>query len=166
MVHESRSNRDSACEKHTYDSGVYNVVLAGAAFMDHQMVFDLYFSDHNKKGREIVDEVFNCDDLLLNYIMAEKLKSAQHAQYVRPTMRLDEGKHAQYVRPTMRLDEGKLTSQQLSKAGSNFGSVRHKCVVDFAGMFGNPLLNKSYPLNWDGLGPPWCGPAWLGCVFI
>ena len=96
-----------------------------------------------------MDRVFNCDDLLLNYLMADRLKGEQYVQY---------------VRPTKRFDVGKLTSKRLSTG--NFGIVRHRCTEDFATMFGNPLKGKSYPLDWDGLGKPWCGPAWLGCVFL
>ena len=40
------------------------------------------------------------------------------------------------------------------------------CPQDFARMFGNPLKGKSYKINWDGYGKPWCGPSWLGCVFL
>jgi len=140
-----------SCEKYTYDKGQYNIVLAGAAFMDKDSVFELYSSPMNKKGREYVDQVFNCDDLLLNYLVASNLGDAVQ--------------HAQYVRPTKRLDVGKLTSIRLSGGGS-FGSVRHNCTRDFASLFGNPLLGRAYPFDWSGLGKPTCGPSWLGCVFI
>ena len=40
-----------------------------------------------------MDRVFNCDDLLLNYLMAHHLGSTvQYAEYVRPSKRFDVGK--------------------------------------------------------------------------
>ncbi len=40
------------------------------------------------------------------------------------------------------------------------------CVMqDFAAMFGNPLKDKSYPLNFEQLGKPMC-PTGIGCMFI
>lgn len=32
-------------------------------------------------------------------------------------------------------------------------------------MFGNPLKGKAYPLDFDGLGKPWCPPT-IGCMFV
>lgn len=120
--------------------------------MDSGLVFPAYSGPLNKDGRDYVDEVFNCDDLLLNYLMASKLGPGVQ--------------HAQFVRPSRRFDVGKLTSKRLSAAGGNFGPVRHKCTRDFAVMFGNPLLNRTYEFDWGGRGVPFCGPSWLGCVFI
>ncbi|KAG1653612.1 hypothetical protein FOA52_011349 [Chlamydomonas sp. UWO 241] len=137
------------CEKYTYTSGRFNVVLSGAAFMDSQRVFADYFSDMNADGRAYVDRVFNCDDLLMNYVLAATMHGQQWGEY---------------VRPSMRLDVGKLTSKRLSTG--NFGPVRHACTRAFATMFGNPLLNRSFPLDFGPLGRPACGPAWLGCAFI
>jgi len=137
------------CEKYTFDLGLYNIILAGASFLDRELVFEAYYSEENTAGREYVDQVFNCDDLLLNYLMAHRLKGAQYVQY---------------VRPTKRFDVGKLTSKRLSTG--NFGPVRHRCTQDFAKMFGNPLKDRAYPLEYDGLGKPTCGPSWLGCLFV
>jgi len=136
------------CERHTYASGLYNVILAGASFLDAESVFPAYSSPDNQLGREYVDRVFNCDDLLLNYLMADQ---AQGAQYV------------EWVRPTKRFDVGKLTGKRLSTG--NFGPVRHNCTRDFAAMFGNPLRGKQYALNFEGRGRPWC-PTGIGCMFI
>jgi hypothetical protein len=52
---------------------VFNIILAGASFMDRELVFQAYSSPENAAGRAYVDRVFNCDDLLLNYLMAHKL---------------------------------------------------------------------------------------------
>ena len=105
------------------------------------------------QGRAYVDRVFNCDDLLLNYLMAHHLGPG--VQY------------ADYVRPSKRFDVGKLTSARLSAPGGGFGPVRHNCTRDFAALFGNPLLGRAFPIEWGaGLGKPVCGPSWLGCLFI
>ncbi len=103
------------------------------------------------QGRAYVDRVFNCDDLLLNYLMAHRLGGK--VQY------------AQYVRPTKRFDVGKLTSRRLSTG--SFGPVRHNCTRDFAAMMGNPLRGREFEIDWGaGMGKPVCGPNWLGCIFI
>ena len=95
----------------------------------------------------------NFDDLLLNYLMAHHLGPG--VQY------------ADYVRPSKRFDVGKLTSARLSAPGGGFGPVRHNCTRDFAALFGNPLLGRTFPIEWGaGLSKPLCGPSWLGCLFI
>ena len=38
--------------------------------MDSATFFPLYFSPATAAARELVDSVFNCDDLLLNYVVA------------------------------------------------------------------------------------------------
>ena len=49
--------------------------------MDREHVFEAYYAEENRAGREYVDKVFNCDDLLLNYLMAHTLgPGVQHAR--------------------------------------------------------------------------------------
>mmetsp|Transcript_19140 Transcript_19140/g.49746 ORF Transcript_19140/g.49746 Transcript_19140/m.49746 type:complete len:881 (+) Transcript_19140:170-2812(+) len=142
--------RCTHCEMHTYSMGHYNIVLAGASFLDSNLVFQSYSAPENKLGREYVDRVFNCDDLLVNYLMASKLGT--------------DTQHAQWVRPHKRVDVGRLTSTRLSGA-HNVEPVRHQCTEDFAALFGNPLKNRSYPLDFMGLQRPVC-LGYLGCMYI
>ncbi len=69
------------CEALTLKRGRFNIILAGACFMDQRAVFPMYFSDRNEAGRRYVDRVFNCDDLLLNFMWANHIgEMAQQAR--------------------------------------------------------------------------------------
>jgi len=137
------------CEKHTYQTGHYNIILTGAAFIDGAATAELYYSDAMQQARDYVDANTNCEDLLMNYMMAAHLKGKQHVEW---------------VRPSMRFDVGRLTKLQLSGgAVGAFGPQRHNCTRVFTQMFNNPLKGKAYPLNWDGMGKPVCVPV-LGCL--
>lgn len=87
-------------ERHAIERGQYNLVEPGAAFMDSQSAFPAYFSDSVAGGRALVDETMNCDDILLNFVLANMTASAlagagpdavpqPAVQWLRPERRLD-----------------------------------------------------------------------------
>lgn len=49
--HITTSRPPQGCEHYTYSKGRFNIVLAGAAFMDSHLVFPAYYSDRNKEVR-------------------------------------------------------------------------------------------------------------------
>lgn len=59
--------------------GAYSAILAGAAFMDSAALFPLYSSPALAPARALVDALFNCDDLLLNYVAANATRAASAA---------------------------------------------------------------------------------------
>jgi hypothetical protein len=66
-------------EEFVFQRGQYNAILAGAAFMDSAALFPAYFSAAAGPARSLVDEVFNCDDLLLNFVAANLSRAAATA---------------------------------------------------------------------------------------
>lgn len=42
------------CEHYTYSKGAYNVILAGAAFMDRELVFEAYSAPENAEVSRVV----------------------------------------------------------------------------------------------------------------
>ena len=56
-------------EKHAFRAGVYNVILAGAAFM-HTDALQAFWAPELAPLRADVDEAMNGEDLLLNYAVA------------------------------------------------------------------------------------------------
>jgi hypothetical protein len=66
-------------EEFVFQTGQYNAILAGAAFMDSAALFPAYFSAAAAPARSLVDEVFNCDDLLLNFVAGNLSRAAATA---------------------------------------------------------------------------------------
>ena len=115
--------------------------------MDRDFAFNAYYAEDNIAGRALVDELHNCDDLLLNFLMAKKLAGKQYVQF---------------VRPTKRIDVGKLSSKQLS---SNHRVTRHICNHRLNKMFNRPL-HKGFPLDWGDFGKPNCEMLGFGCNYL
>ena len=69
--------------------GSYNLILTGSAFMDASLHFPKYNSENNAANRALVDEMFNCEDVLMNFIAASSSAPGEYLQFVRPTMRID-----------------------------------------------------------------------------
>lgn len=40
-----------------------------------------------------------------------------------------------------------------------------RALQDLAAMFGNPLKDRAYALDWRGLGKPLC-VGYLGCLYV
>ena len=83
-------------EVETLGAGRYNAVLAGAAFVDSATLFPAYWEGALEPARRLVDEVFNCDDLLLNFVAANITRGGDAdgeapaaVQWVRPERRID-----------------------------------------------------------------------------
>lgn len=97
--------------------GAYNTILAGAAFMDSATFFPLYFSSSTAPARALVDEVFNCDDLLLNFVVANWTAGQAKATGAGPAAAGGTGEGGasammppvQLVRPERRIDISRLS---------------------------------------------------------
>ncbi len=77
-------------EKYSIERGMYNAVLTGAAFMDASYAFDAYWAPEVAPAREFVDQVFNGEDLLMNFVLANRTGPGEFAaEFVRPTRRVD-----------------------------------------------------------------------------
>lgn len=107
-------------EKYARRRKGYNMVLTGAAFVDSQVAFKMYWGEEAKKGRELVDKYFNCEDVLLNFLYANASSS----------------RTVEYVRPAWAIDTSKLSGAAISRNTKVHYKVRSKCLLKFSEMYG------------------------------
>ncbi|KAL1201451.1 Glucosamine inositolphosphorylceramide transferase 1 [Cardamine amara subsp. amara] len=111
-----------SAEKFARGHNGYNMILTGAAFMDVRFAFDMYQSDKAKLGREFVDEQFNCEDVLLNFLYANASGS---------------GKAVEYVRPSLAIDTSKVSGVAISGNTNQHYKKRSKCLRRFSELYGS-----------------------------
>ncbi|XP_047954608.1 glucosamine inositolphosphorylceramide transferase 1 isoform X2 [Salvia hispanica] len=115
-------------EKHARKHGGYNMILTGAAFLDGQAAFRWYWSEEAEAGRALVDELFNCEDVLMNYLYANASKG---------------GVTVEYVRPAWAIDTSKFSGVAISRNTQAHYGVRSKCLKEFSGIYGSLSHRKS-----------------------
>ncbi|KAK7431272.1 hypothetical protein QQZ08_002043 [Neonectria magnoliae] len=104
----------------------YSLALTGLVFT-HVSYLEYFWSDNAlmTKLREYVDEVFNCDDLAFNYMVAMLTCSGPLQVIGKVKAHLGKPKHGISTKP-------------------NHWKVRHQCLNDYADMFGYmPLMNTT-----------------------
>ncbi|KAJ8458977.1 hypothetical protein OPV22_031903 [Ensete ventricosum] len=114
-------------EKYAREQGGYNMILTGAAFMDHKLAFERYWSNDATIGRDIVDKFFNCEDLLLNFLYANASSSSQTIEY---------------VKPSWALDTSKFSGVAISRNTQEHYQVRSECLARFSELYGDLAANK------------------------
>ncbi|CAL9086892.1 unnamed protein product [Musa acuminata var. zebrina] len=123
-------------EKYARKQGGYNMILAGAAFMDHKLAFERYWSNDTKIGRDIVDKFFNCEDLLMNFLYANASSSR---------------KTIEYVKPSWALDTSKFSGVAISRNTQEHYQARSECLARFSELYGDLAANKwSFGSRKDG----------------
>ncbi|WOL05004.1 glycosyltransferase family protein 64 [Canna indica] len=123
-------------ERYARTRGGYNLILTGAAFMDHKLAFEKYWSEEAKIGRDTVDAYFNCEDLLLNflYVNGSSLKRT-----------------VEYVKASWAIDTSKFSGVAISKNTQAHYEVRSKCLAKFTELYGDLAANKwSFDSRQDG----------------
>lgn len=65
------------------------MVLTGSAFIDAGRYFPLYNDESNTEMRDLVDKLFDCDDILMNFIAAQQNPRRPYLEFIRPAMRID-----------------------------------------------------------------------------
>ena len=129
----------------------YNAMLTGAAFIDSDRWFKTYWDDKYARAREIVNKKANCEDILMNFIIADNAQNQTGDPPVR------------FVRPHRRLD---------ISAGRNEGAgvrtlVREDCINEFTRLFGHfPLRVADIKPSLGSRKGPWCWIPGTGCVYI
>jgi Glycosyl transferase family 64 domain len=113
-------------EKYARNKGGYNMILTGAAFIDHEMAFNMYWSSKAKPGREIVEKLFNCEDVLLNFLYVNASSS----------------RTVQYVKPAWAIDTSKFSGVAISQNTQAHYNVRSECIQRFTELYGNLAGNK------------------------
>ncbi|KAK6790374.1 hypothetical protein RDI58_014174 [Solanum bulbocastanum] len=114
-------------EKHARKHNGYNMILTGAAFMDTKMAFEMYWSKEAAPGREVVDNLFNCEDVLLNFLYANASSSNT----------------VEYVKPAWAIDTSKFTGVAISKNTQIHYGLRSSCLQKFSEMYGSITNRKS-----------------------
>ncbi|KAL8233686.1 hypothetical protein R6Q59_019786 [Mikania micrantha] len=108
-------------EKHARKFKGYNMILTGAAFMDHQVAFRRYWGREAKAGRDMVDTVFNCEDVLMNFLYANATSL---------------GTAVEYVKPAWAIDTSKLSGVAISGNTQAHYQVRSRCLERFTVLYG------------------------------
>ncbi|KAF3675117.1 putative serine/threonine-protein kinase PBS1-like [Capsicum annuum] len=103
------------------------MILTGAAFMVSKKAFELYWSKEAAAGREVVDSLFNCEDVLLNYLYANASFSST----------------VEYMKPAWAIDSSKFTGVAISKNTQIHYGLRSKCLQKFSEMYRSITNRKS-----------------------
>ncbi|AED90753.1 Glucosamine inositolphosphorylceramide transferase 1 [Arabidopsis thaliana] len=128
-----------SAEKFARSHKGYNMILTGAAFMDVRFAFDMYQSDKAKLGRVFVDEQFNCEDILLNFLYANASGSGKAVEYVRPSL--------------VTIDTSKFSGVAISGNTNQHYRKRSKCLRRFSDLYGS-LVDRRWEFGgrkdgWD-----------------
>ncbi|KAL5217772.1 hypothetical protein ABZP36_018456 [Zizania latifolia] len=121
-------------ERYARQQGGYNMVLTGAAFMDHGLAFKRYWSKEAEVGRQIVDSFFNCEDVLLNFLFANASLTST----------------VEYVKPAWAIDMSKFSGVAISRNTQAHYHVRSKCLAKFSETYGNLTAKRFFNSRGDG----------------
>lgn len=122
-------------EKYARKQNGYNMILTGAAFLDTQLAFKRYWSEAAMAGRAVVDKIFNCEDVLLNYLYANASSSAT----------------VEYVKPAWAIDTSKFSGAAISRNTDMHYQKRSECLSKFSDLYGSLVNRKSeFNLRKDG----------------
>ena len=106
-------------EKITRSKG-YNTVLSGVFFVDGDLASERYYSEEAAEGRTIVDQLSDCEDILLNLVYANKSSSAT----------------VEYVRAAKDMDRWGVHGSLNSSPG------RTNCLAEFSKMYGGANVGR------------------------
>lgn len=124
-----RNERYSRCQ------AGYNMILTGAAFMDSETAFAKYWSQDVQKARAVVDELFNCEDILMNFILANQTSE----------------RVVEYVHAAWAIDTSKFSSSAISRDTQGHYDKRTVCLGQFSKIFhGVPLKKWDFLSRQDG----------------
>lgn len=141
-------------EPEIIDKGWYNLILTGAAFIDSRKAFAAYWSEAVSRGRAVVDQVHNCDDLLMNFAIGNATKGRKHATVA-------------YIRPSRRVDVSWWSGVGLSHAVKHFREDAEHCLVEFEKLFqGWPLRAEKFQWTIDKPKPICNDKSVLECSYL
>ena len=159
----TEENNAYGYEKEAIRAGEYNIVLPPALIYDKKYL-EYYSSDTFEEERKVVDGVNNCDDILMNFVVAHWL-----LVHAKDKNNDKETQHAHFVVPTRRLDISKSVSCGISCAPDHVKS-RLACIRSFAKKFTSleppldhlPISKFKFRSSSE---KPWCLP-FIGCVYL
>ncbi|XP_077210108.1 glucosamine inositolphosphorylceramide transferase 1-like [Tasmannia lanceolata] len=115
-------------ERYARKRNGYNTILTGAAFMNSDVAFKRYWSEKAAEGRAIVDQHFNCEDVLMNFLYANASST----------------RTVEYVHPTWAIDTSKLSGAAISRNTQMHYRIRTNCLSKFAAIYG-----QLSPQKWE-----------------
>lgn len=124
-------------EKYARSHNGYNMILTGAAFLDVNLSFPLYWGANAESGRSLVDTYFNCEDVLMNYLYANATS----------------WRTVEYVKPAWAIDTSKFSGAAISKNTNLHYRKRTDCLIKFGNIYGS-LEGRKWEFNgrkdgWD-----------------
>lgn len=157
-------------EKEAYRQEKYNAMLTVAMFYNSDLMREYWADDGLAAyGRGIVDLLFNCEDILMNYVaVAAKARRARKVggkrKELEPAVR--------YVRARRRLDLSMLTSVGISR-GAAHQEKREQCATAFfkyinetEGAAAAVLPTERFDWDRERAGPPLCWIPFFGCIYL
>ncbi|RWV80921.1 hypothetical protein GW17_00057726 [Ensete ventricosum] len=114
-------------ERYARGKNGYNVILTGAAFMDSEYAFKRYGSQEATEGRALVNQFFNCEDLLMNFLYSNASSE----------------RTVEYVHPAWAIDTSKLSTAAISRNTQVHYDIRTNCLSKFSALYG------ALPSKWE-----------------
>ncbi|CAL9107483.1 unnamed protein product [Musa textilis] len=114
-------------ERYARGENGYNAILTGAAFMDSEYAFKRYGSQEAMEGRALVNQFFNCEDLLMNFLYSNASSE----------------RTVEYVHPAWAIDTSKLSTAAISRNTQVHYDIRTNCLSKFSALYG------ALPSKWE-----------------
>lgn len=173
-------------ESYVVETGKYNAILTGAAFIDASLMFPAYWSDSMTAARAVVDREFNGEDLLMNFVVANRTlhydshtgkaltSDVSHNEsddsslgVVDAASSLTSSSPVHFQRPKRRVDLSKLSPVGISHDMEHFQETADRYLREFVDVFGtNPLQIQDFRAAVGLRGPPhFCGTS-MGCFYM
>lgn len=145
-------------ESVVFEQGTYNAMITAGEFLSVDL-FDEYWSEEMASARALVDDLFNCEDILMNFIVGRR----EQKRIETLDSSVEKGlETVRYVRPRRRLDISWLSGVGISRGSSHVLKRRH-CVGHFSKQFGGlPLRNATVRVGET----PLCSIPGAGCIYL
>lgn len=152
----------------------YNVVLTGAAFIDASIAFPLYWSPAVAPARLVVDDLFNGEDLLMNFVLSNATQTRTNNNNKNNGVVGGQSHFQQqsqsaikFFRPRRRLDISKFSHVGISHNMHKFEDSAARYLRAFLNTFQyNPLQPQDLIQALNGRRKPnFCGTT-IGCLYL
>ena len=132
-------------EKETLEARKFNALLTGTVFMDAERWFAAYWSEEQAGARGAVDERLNCEDVLMNFVVAKYYDAAVNGTAsmvagASVTLSLSPSP-LRYIHAHTRLDLSVVALRGRGKKRS-FTKVKEECIDEMTRLFGKFPLHE------------------------
>lgn len=150
LIRPKGSNKDTLeylGEPEAIRENRYNMILTGAAFIDSSVYFSLYWSPKIQHLRALVDSKTNCDDILMNFVVASRACGQNGSP--------KDCKAIQYQRPLELIDLSHSSGVGISHDEIKFLTAANECIQIYRKEFGLPLTTEEFSWTME-LPRPYC----------